>query len=369
MAFQFDIDKLLSPITPDEPAGTSLRYDPVYDQIRELRREDDATLPQGVWKSEQKRADWKAVESICLETLEMRSKDLQISAWLLEAWLHLYGFAGAAEGFQVMLAVSESFWEVLHPRIEAGDTEFRVAPMIWLNNKLPADLRLLPVTQPDADGIASCTLADWEIACHMESLQNRPGQQSANAGREITLARFQQSAMLTPTPQLAGTLSDVRDLLHACAALQALLDEKLGRESPGMLSVRSAGEAVATLVESLLRERGALLVPDAHEAATGDLQMFQYHDSGNGMSDREHAETGTGRRIQTRSEAYQMLVEAADFLTRTEPHSPTPYLVRRAILWGSMSLEDLLPELVRNQSELGDIYRLLNVRPRGDSVR
>jgi len=64
-----------------------------------------------------------------------------------------------------------------------------------------------------------------------------------------------------------------------------------------------------------------------------------------------------------------MLAEAADFLIRTEPHSPTPYLVRRAILWGSMSLEELLPELVRNQSELSDIYRLLNVRLREDGNR
>ena len=53
--------------------------------------------------------------------------------------------------------------------------------------------------------------------------------------------------------------------------------------------------------------------------------------------------------------------EAADYLARTEPHSPTPYLVRRAIAWGSMRLEDLLPELVRNDGELTEICRLLQI--------
>ena len=57
-----------------------------------------------------------------------------------------------------------------------------------------------------------------------------------------------------------------------------------------------------------------------------------------------------------------LLAEAADYLARTEPHSPTPYLVRRAIAWGSMSLEQLLPEMIRNGNELQEIFRLLQIR-------
>jgi type VI secretion system protein ImpA len=63
--------------------------------------------------------------------------------------------------------------------------------------------------------------------------------------------------------------------------------------------------------------------------------------------------------IRSRAEAYRRLAEAADYLIKTEPHSPVPYLVKRAIGWGGMNLQDLLPELVRNNSELSEIYRLL----------
>jgi type VI secretion system protein ImpA len=55
------------------------------------------------------------------------------------------------------------------------------------------------------------------------------------------------------------------------------------------------------------------------------------------------------------------LAEAADYLCRTEPHSPAPYLVKRAVQWGNLSLPDLLPELVRNQSELAELFRLLQL--------
>ena len=43
-------DALLEPVSNDDDnhgAGVSLRYDPVYQQIRDARRHDDATLPMG----------------------------------------------------------------------------------------------------------------------------------------------------------------------------------------------------------------------------------------------------------------------------------------------------------------------------------
>ncbi|HEY6331769.1 MAG TPA: type VI secretion system protein TssA, partial [Blastocatellia bacterium] len=65
--------------------------------------------------------------------------------------------------------------------------------------------------------------------------------------------------------------------------------------------------------------------------------------------------------ITSRDEAYRRLAEAAEYLSRMEPHSPAPYLVKRAILWGSMSLPELLREVVRNQTELSEIFRLLEM--------
>ena len=46
------LEVLLEPIDPGQPCGPSLRYDPDYDRLRELRREDDSSLPTGVWQAE-----------------------------------------------------------------------------------------------------------------------------------------------------------------------------------------------------------------------------------------------------------------------------------------------------------------------------
>ena len=58
---------------------------------------------------------------------------------------------------------------------------------------------------------------------------------------------------------------------------------------------------------------------------------------------------------------FKRLSEAADYLLRTEPHSPTPYLVKRAVEWGSMSLPELLQQIVRNEGEMSEIDRLLRL--------
>ena len=347
--FRFDIDKLLSPISSDNPSGVSLRYDAVYDKLRDLRKEDDASLPQGVWKADLKRADWPGVEAVCLEVLETRSKDLQIACWLAEAWIHIHGFAGAAEGFTAILALCESFWDGMHPRIEGDDMEFRIAPLIWVNRKLSIALKMVTITVPESDDVARYAWSDWELACQSE----RHG--LGELARVVTIAKFQQSMLLTPTLDLHASLEALERLLVACEKLEILLDERLRRDAPGLTPIRSTAESIAGLLTSAIAQRG--WVPEV--AQFTDNGFAGLHGLHNDTEPRP--ETFEFSRIRTRAEAYQLLAEAADFLARTEPHSPTPYLVRRAVSWGSMPFDKLLTELVSNSGELIEIARLLNL--------
>ncbi|HSS77214.1 MAG TPA: type VI secretion system ImpA family N-terminal domain-containing protein, partial [Thermoanaerobaculia bacterium] len=97
-----DLETLLTPISADAPAGEPLRYSGLYDAVEAARREDDPELPQGVWQTALKRADWREVERLCLEALETRGKDLQVAAWLLEAWTRSDGLTGTLRGLALM---------------------------------------------------------------------------------------------------------------------------------------------------------------------------------------------------------------------------------------------------------------------------
>jgi type VI secretion system protein ImpA len=69
--------------------GKDLKYDPVYDKIKESRFEEEAYLSQGIWERDLKRADWAETEKLCAEALANDTSDLQIVCWLCEACFHL----------------------------------------------------------------------------------------------------------------------------------------------------------------------------------------------------------------------------------------------------------------------------------------
>jgi type VI secretion system protein ImpA len=349
--FRFETDRLLSPISANEPTGESLRYEGTYDQIAALRREDDRDLAQGVWKADLKKADWPKVAQTCLLTIETRSKDLQIAGWLLEAWTHLHGFAGLREGMHLIAELCDVYWDGLHPDIQDGDLEFRIAPLLWIDEKVSIQVKLLPVTAPQSGEGARYSLADWELACRLQ------GQRGAESRDEVTPAKFQQSASLTPTKWLVALTHEAESALAATQELVKVLDQRLGREAPGLPRMRETLETILALCSAALLGREDAPRRQAEtEERNGEAQDVM--ENGNGALANGN---GDSRPIRTRGEAYARLVEAADFLARTEPHSPVPHLVRRAVSWGNLSLEDLLPELVRDNGQLAELYRLLQM--------
>lgn len=63
----------------------------------------------------------------------------------------------------------------------------------------------------------------------------------------------------------------------------------------------------------------------------------------------------------SREQAYRQLAQIADYLARTEPHSPVPYVIRRAVEWGNQPLGELLDELISADAESRRLWRLLGV--------
>ena len=119
---------LLDPISAGKPSGESLRYAPLYDKIKEARREDD-DAPQGDWKWERKVADWPLTIKLIGDALATQSKDVQLAAWLAEAMLRREGVAGLREVLDLIRGYLENFWDTLYPELDDGDAEFRAAPL------------------------------------------------------------------------------------------------------------------------------------------------------------------------------------------------------------------------------------------------
>ena len=221
-ALPLTLQRLLAPVGGDNHCGEDLRYEGTYDAVKEAR-EEDANLPQGVWERELKKADWDAVERICREALELRSKDLQLAVWWLEATIYHYGFHGCLMGIKLINGLIEAYWEGLYPLPDESGMEPRVAPLVWLNEKVSTKLKMVPITAPRSGDERAYCYADWEHALHIEKLSIKDKSLVPNAEntKQATRAKFLGSVMFTPaefyaqqTQQLGEALTELASLYY-----------------------------------------------------------------------------------------------------------------------------------------------------------
>lgn len=354
-------EQILAPLDEETPCGVDLRWDDAYDKIKEARRQDD-DLPMGEWQPlESKRADWHRVEALSLSVLSERSKDLQIAVWLTEAWVRLHGMPGLRAGIEMLDGLCDTFWDGLYPLVDDIDTERRLAPlygMVAVSTDGRADfmkaVKTLPLTRPTDPDRPAYSLLDIEVARAIERrpVAERAWNEEAEAAPEITMSMISASADMTSHEFFTETVAEVVSILETLAHLEATIDARcaeVGGESITFRLLRDALEGMRTEIRGLGGVGPGLSV-DENGIATDGTGML-----GNGLP----LDAGS---IRGREDAYRMLAMVADYLQRIEPHSPAPYLIRRAISWGRLSLTDLLRELLSESTDLDSIYRLLGIR-------
>lgn len=394
---------LLTPVRPQSPAGESLRYEPLYDQIREARRSENPALPQGVWQRPPVQADWGQVAALTTDVIAHHSKDLNLAVWRTEALLHLHGFAGYTEGCYLVYGLHLDFAADMHPapELNAEQTTALTLPLDqnipgvdnrlnliqWMNEKLALQLKLLPMTAPDElTGVRAFSLADLESARFMDPAEQRKG---STAARESGVVLFEQSIASTPDNWLLGLWSELQQAHETTVLLDELFDVVYGKENPGLLKIKEVLEQMLSNIVPALHDRNVSLATfEAGEDLHNNLQhgegenheghVTEEQAMGNdhgapiptGITPILHSSPASADNaafsmyavIRTREDAYRQLIEIANFLGRLEPHSPVPYLLRRAVSWGGMSLEELLPELLSDQAAVRDVGSLLHFK-------
>lgn len=374
------VDKLLAPVPGDEPTGSSARYDPVMAEIRMIREADDPSLPQGEWERPLKKADWPLIVKLCSQTLHERSKDLQIAAWLTEAWIHLHQIDGLRAGIRLIQGLLHTYWDSVHPRqSEDGDYDARVAPLVWMNETLPLTLRLQVAMLPWPDRKpAFISLEDWTKA-PLVTPPRKDADTDDDHGTAFTPSREELILIgaTTAAPLLLQLREDLALTMTEWKALVELVDDRLGKEAPSMSRVLDTLGLIDRASNSLLSKR--LAQPTSNQKIQQGNAIYSeepvnpsVQPLGSDPIDQTPKDDfadndlrlATGP-IRSRADAYRQLEGIANFLQSIEPHSPTPYLIRRAVSWGRMPLPELMQEVLREEGDLNRLFTVLGLKPQG----
>lgn len=354
-----DVAAILAPIPGDRPAGNSVRHSGDYERIRDARREDDPTLPQGIWQSEVKRANWDEVVRLCTETLAQRSKDVQIACWLTEALSRRDGYAGLGAGLGILHGLCESFWPALFPEIDGTDLSYRVAPFEWLNAHLPATLLRVPLTV--AGIVTPDVLAFEHYANALRLEQIHKANPNTKLGNGIRLAAFDAAVAATPVVFYRGLQRQIDTCLGLITALDRLLDGKCGKQAPSLSALRSALAEIGNLVQTVMHNKGGILLGAETASAAMPAEIAPSGGDAEGAAEQQTPAEPFSGVIRDRNQAYELLLQISEYLARVEPHSPTPYLLRRAYSWGMMPLHELLTQMTKGGKDFNALLDLLGL--------
>ena len=347
-----DLDRLLLPISETAPGGEWLRYSDTYDAIQEARRADDPSLPQGIWQRELKKADWGRLAGLCEDAIQYRSKDLYIAVWLVEAWLHEHGIAGIASGMELLCGLCDQYWEELYPRIDPVDPDVRAAPFEWLNDKIPVALRTVPVSRPESQDALPVAWAEVLASRAGARVPKRDPKKPAVRNDEVpAAARVATSVSLTPSDWFRGLAGQVEDAVDATQRLMILLQERAPEAPPSLRRIEESLQDMQRWVNNIVGERPMPFIaplPSENEEVSTPEEVVSMPPAEDGV-------------VRSREDAYRLLSIAAEYLLRTEPHSPTPYLVQRAVNWGKMPLGELLEEYSHDGNDLRMLRLLLGI--------
>jgi type VI secretion system protein ImpA len=128
-----DIAKLTAPIPGGNPAGTDLRADAspasLYFAIKGARNQARAAERQLAVADEESKdtapPDWRPLLQNAVKALTEKSKDLEVTAFLIEALVRINGFPGLRDGFRLARELIEKFWDTLFPLPDEEGMETR----------------------------------------------------------------------------------------------------------------------------------------------------------------------------------------------------------------------------------------------------
>ena len=373
----FDLAALVAPIPGEAPAGQDLREDKspesLYFRLRDTRREASAAeraadAPRD--DSEPKPVDagpvspilqWRIVRELAIEALTVRSKDLEIAAWLTEALLRDAGLSGLTAGFRVLAELAESFWDDLFPQPDEEGIATRVAPVAALNGvgregTLIQPLRKIVLYERPQDG-SPLYFWHYELSAEIASSGNAEQRQERYEARG--LPPFEAIANEAPLVQarLAELRREVAAAAEAWQKLGRVFDERAGADGPPTSGIRDVLEKIRFAADRLAAPDQS--VAEADTAAAGASAPSTSPEEREGAAAGAPATAG----LASREEALRALAQIADYFRRTEPNSPLAYTLQEAVRRGRMTWPELLSEIVPDATVRSAILSSLGIRP------
>jgi type VI secretion system protein ImpA len=361
---ELDLTSLTGPLPGDHPAGVDLREDDSHSSdfrsIRDARNEARRIERRADEEGEDAgpaMAQWQTVYELGEQALTQWTKDLEITAYMIEALARLEGFGGVARGFRIARELVENFWDQLYPMPDEEGLATRVLPLTWLNGTESDGVLLGPLNRiPLTEGSSCGPFALWQYhqASEIAAVSDPDGREDRIRQGAATLDLINRACNETSSQFFVQLVQDIEDCQREFKAIDTLLNEKCGYEhAPPTSRIHEALDnclrAVQEIAKTRLAEANASTAELDGNGAGGALALAGNHRAGGAFQ------------LSTREDAFRILLAVADYFERTEPQSLLPAQIRRVVRWGRLPPQELFAEVLEDDSALNQMFKLIGI--------
>ena len=333
-----DLDELLKEISPDQPCGENLEYDPALQELE--------TLVQGKPETqfgEAEEPDWRDIRNKSTEIFA-RTKDLRVTLHLSLALLQMEGIPGLRDGLSLMLALLEKYWDQVHPTVDPDDPEdylerVNVIASIAVTTfgdpyKFLARLREAPLCnsrQFGRFGLRDLQLAKGEISLPEDSDATPP-----------ELAAISAAFQDTDSEELQETAAALQESLDCVDKIDQLVTERTGAsQAPDLSGLKKAFSEILSQTQEFLPSASsadeAPEQPGAPEAGTSEATA------------PAAAAPRISGEITSREDVVTALGKIDKYYRQCEPGSPVPFLLE----WAKRLVDKNFLEIIEDLSQDG----------------
>ena len=356
-----DVKRLGAPIPGPNPAGADLRAEAgpgsAYYRVKDARTAARAAERRELTgDSDGPPADWRPVLEHGVEALADKSKDLEITAYLIEALVRLHGFAGLRDGFRLTRELVDTLWDGLYPLPDEDGLETRLAPLTGLNGAdaegtLSAPILRVLVTDGAAGRLSS---SHYQEARALAKTADAKAREKKVAAGATTPEAFQKAVAETPPAFFRTLVEDLTQCQEEFVKLCAALEKRCGPDrAPPSSNIRNALATCLDVIKDAAREKlqpassNGAVRPPAADAAGSPVP----------------AAPAPPNEVGTREDAFRELLKLADFFRRTEPQAVLSYALEQVVRWGRLSLPELMQELIPDEAPRKNLFKQVGIRP------
>jgi type VI secretion system protein ImpA len=320
---------------------------------RKVARELEKRIDQGDPTANQA-PDWRPLIERATKVLREQSKDLEVTAYLIEGLVRVAGFAGMRDGYRLASELVERFWDQgLYPAATDSDIESRFAHMLNLNGLDSAGALIVPIAKiPITDFVQAGQFSrvHHQEAMALSKLPEKQRQPKIEAGAP-TIEMIQKAVAETSSEFYVELLEDIEQALQEFKRFGEVMKEKSGYDAPEA-NIKEALESSLTLIKDLTRSKP---MPKGQPTATVEAAVET------ASSDGE--KPMTNGQIVSRDAALEQLLAIAAFFRKSEPQSFIPYALEQVVHLGRLPLPELLGELIAEEGTRKNVFKQVGIPP------